>query len=663
MLNIVCVQQGNFEGRGSEYVNVLFDMVSRNLAEGFKGRFVCFTDDPRGLDEGITERPLLKGLNGWWNKLYLFAPGLFDEGDHILYFDLDTLITGRLDEIASYTGEFAILRDLLHGEQGVYNKWQSAVMSWRAGFGSHLWQRFDEQGFPDISGGDQAWIERNQDNADILQDLYPGLFSSYKKSGRKHPKTESVVCFHGRPRPHEVIDGWVPEVWKIGGWSRAELDSFCNTETTKVNANIVYSVSLGLPALEPKPDHSGHVCIVGGGPSLPDSLTEIKAMLGFGHKVWALNNTHDWLIDRGIIPDACVFLDARPENAAFAKRARNDVLYYVASQCDKSMFEALSGKSVATYHNATEGAQETLEPITTGDLHLLGGGTTVGMKAIVIARFIGFKNFHLYGFDSSYREPEGHAYPQPINDNDRALDIVCEGRKFKCAPWMVTQANDFIELANMLVEQDCLITVGGDGLIPYVARMMATPTVTAADVRMLEILKRVKPEFPIGAEIGVFAGDLSSRLLACNGLILYMVDSWAGHGESYCGDSGDWHAGLTQEKQDEYYTLTKKRVAFAGDRARIIRKTSANAAQDIKDGSLDFVFIDADHSYEGCRNDINSWWSKVKPGGLLSGHDYENVDFPKFGVTKAVKEFSSLTGLSHELGDNFTWFITKPEVL
>jgi hypothetical protein len=76
--------------------------------------------------------------------------------------------------------------------------------------------------------------------------------------------------------------------------------------------------------------------------------------------------------------------------------------------------------------------------------------------------------------------------------------------------------------------------------------------------------------------------------------------------------------------------------------------------------SLDFVFIDADHGYEGCLRDLRAWYPKVKPGGIFSGHDYENTSYPKFGVTQAVKEFAAEKGLLIELGENFTWFAKVP---
>ena len=72
---------------------------------------------------------------------------------------------------------------------------------------------------------------------------------------------------------------------------------------------------------------------------------------------------------------------------------------------------------------------------------------------------------------------------------------------------------------------------------------------------------------------------------------------------------------------------------------RIIRKHSVVAAADVTDGSLDFVFIDADHTYPAVVADIAAWWPKVKPGGWIGGHDYGK---PEFGVTGAVNEFATM---------------------
>jgi hypothetical protein len=64
----------------------------------------------------------------------LFKPGLFTEGDRIVFFDLDTVLTGRIDDLCTYDGPFAILRDVFWPD-GL----QSSVMAWKAGECTDIW--------------------------------------------------------------------------------------------------------------------------------------------------------------------------------------------------------------------------------------------------------------------------------------------------------------------------------------------------------------------------------------------------------------------------------------------------------------------------------------------------------------------------------------------
>jgi SAM-dependent methyltransferase len=68
----------------------------------------------------------------------------------------------------------------------------------------------------------------------------------------------------------------------------------------------------------------------------------------------------------------------------------------------------------------------------------------------------------------------------------------------------------------------------------------------------------------------------------------------------------------------------------------IHQSLSWDAAEKYTDGSLDFVYIDADHHYAAVKRDITAWLPKVRPGGIIAGHDFCN--FPDFGVIKAVLE-------------------------
>lgn len=657
MLHVVCIRAGT--AFGPEYVDILHDSVRRNLADGFAGDFTVFTDQPDTYAPGVIVRPLPADLPGWWSKLALHKDWLFPPGERVLFLDLDSVICGRIDELAAYDGPFATLRDFYRPD-GL----QSAVMAWKAGETSDIWRSYEAQGCPqDDPCGDQAWIERDHlETAVRLQDELPGLFVSYKADNlQNHPPAKaSVVVFHGKPRPSDVMTGWVPQVWKVGGMSRADLTTICNTEAEKLAANIRAAIALDIPWFDTAPEHDGHVCIIGGGPSLVDTLDELKWRQSIGQQVWALNGSAKFLAQNGIMVDALVIADARPENIGFVHGwCSPSVEYLLASQCDPAMFGLDKGTDVTLWHVNSEGTADILADEKERPVHLIGGGSTVGLNAMVLAFARGYRKIHLYGFDSSFKENH-HAYAQPQNDGDQVIDALYGDRKFKTTAWMAQQVNEFQDLVPGLVADGCIITVAGEGLLQTVARdlaqnMPATPAQQRADAVLSRLNGAAKPK---GVEIGVFAGEMSAALLRGNPkLHLDMVDSWEGAGAAYDGDSGDWHAELTQDSQNDFMQRALDRVAFAGERARVVRSRSAEAAQAVPDHSCDFVFIDADHSYQGCLADIEAWAPKVRPGGWLCGHDYDLPQFPKFGVTQAVTEYLARTGLSLDLGDNFTWFI------
>ena len=626
-------------------------MVRRNLPAGYPGKFIVFTDTPGEYGDEIEVRDLpVPGLEGWWNKLALFKAGVFPDGEHVLYLDLDTLITGRLDAVADYRGDFAILRDFYrpHGLQ-------SSVMAWKVSDTTKaIWTDWDTAGRRILMGGDQAWMEIALDDPDIWQDVLPDAFISYKVSHGDPPSKACVVVFHGHPRPHEVTSGWVAAVWKLGGMTRAELDAVCNTAVEQVHANIRSASARDLPWFDfDWSHHDRQACIVGGGPSLKDEIKTIRRRRALGQEIWALNGAANYLMGQGIIPDAHVILDARPENVAFVSYPHPGIRYLISSQCDPSIFDALAGCDVTLFHCLSEGVEELLKDEMERPIHLLGAGTTVAIKAMILAELSGFRTLHLIGIDSCYTDGEHHAYVQAWNQGERLMDVVYGARTFSCAPWMVGQAEDFIEYASRF---NGIITVAGDGLLAHIAREGVPEA--AVDTRAREILSRLPADRALqGAEIGVFAGELSERLLAAReDLKLHLVDSWGDY-DPTLAESGDYHATLSDSAQEKYFTRTRQAVSSFNGRAVIHRAKSVAAAQKAPD-SLDFVFIDADHSYEGCRGDIEAWKPKLRPGGLLCGHDYDNSEFPQWGVKRAVDEYVTANDLNLELGDNFTWFVT-----
>lgn len=464
-VTFVCLNSGNYLGRGAEYVNVLFDMVRRNLSPNIQAKFACLTDDAEGLDSYIKVMKLPVDITGWWGKLYLFKDGLFPKNERVIYLDLDTLITGPLEKIAAYDGDMAMLRDFYS-----VNRVGPGVMLWRAGVGSEIWNEWEERGRPTNYMGDLWWINSLNDGEfakkiDLLQDLFEDRFVSYKLHAiQGPPRNASVVCFHGLPRPHEV-EGWVANVWKINGLGSSEMKVINNVNHSTIKNNIHASSLLDMPWLELKEERKEELLVVGGGPSIKLDVEEIRIRQQRGAIVMALNGAGNWLSKRNIKPDYVVVIDARDSNVGFVSTLVADH-YFLASQCDMSLFRAV--KDVATLFHIDI---PNLGYYVPGErpIQAVGGGVTVGLIALSVAYTQGFRKMHLYGYDSSYQRDDHHAYEQKQNDGEPVLEARVGGRTFMAAPWMIMQANQFQELACQLMQLDCQISVHGTGLLPCVA--------------------------------------------------------------------------------------------------------------------------------------------------------------------------------------------------
>ena len=166
--------------------------------------------------------------------------------------------------------------------------------------------------------------------------------------------------------------------------------------------------------------------------------------------------------------------------------------------------------------------------------------------------------------------------------------------------------------------------------------------------RWYPLLARLPKEECTAAEIGVWKCYLSKTVLAKHSkLILTLVDPW----KEVTIPEGRQKLNLDQNDLDKMYDFALSlNIKYPG-RCNVIRDYSVNAANTVEDVSLDLVFIDGDHSYNGVIQDIEAWRNKVKPGGWLGGHDYG----PRFpGVIGAVNE---TFGSNVELDTDDTWWI------
>jgi hypothetical protein len=239
MIHVICLKHG--DKYDSRYVDKLYNMVLRNTRRklGRDFTFTCYTDSRVGIDPAIRwiELPR-KDLMGWWHKLWFFSPEFIITigPGQVLYLDLDTVIVGNIDEYMDYTSTqapLAILRDMgtRNNQPPASVNWGSAIMSWPVGWGQEIWKEFTRDVGQQMRGhghGDQGYIKYVVKPKDVAlwQDILTGNSKviSYKWDIRDPnqgtpdppvPPGTSIVCFHGRPWPHEVTNLlWMQQHWK-----------------------------------------------------------------------------------------------------------------------------------------------------------------------------------------------------------------------------------------------------------------------------------------------------------------------------------------------------------------------------------------------------------------------------------------------------------------
>ena len=135
--------------------------------------------------------------------------------------------------------------------------------------------------------------------------------------------------------------------------------------------------------------------------------------------------------------------------------------------------------------------------------------------------------------------------------------------------------------------------------------------------------------YKIGVEVGVERAVFSKAICRrSRGVKLYGIDPW----EFYEG----YREHVPQERLDGFFHSTRERMK--GCNYQIIRDYSMNAVKRFEDESIDFVYIDGNHEYKWVKEDIREWHKKVRPGGIVSGHDYGNVRYMQVGEGGQTKQ-------------------------
>lgn len=231
----------------------------------------------------------------------------------------------------------------------------------------------------------------------------------------------------------------------------------CNTPDEVLHRNIKTNSRRLLRWIKQEPAHDRTAILVGSGPSLKDSLDEIRGMDG---EIFAMNGAAQFLADNGIMPDYQVMIDARDKTRTLVGPAKQHLF---ASQVSPLCFDMVDDPIV--WHLQIEGIDDLL-PAHNDEYCLLGGAASVGNTATCLVYAMGYRIMHCFGYDSSHSDGESHAFVQEINKGDPCAEVIWNEKRYVASFTMKLQAERFMETSRVLRHLGCDIHVHGTGLLP-----------------------------------------------------------------------------------------------------------------------------------------------------------------------------------------------------
>lgn len=180
-------------------------------------------------------------------------------------------------------------------------------------------------------------------------------------------------------------------------------ESTCVVDLDGRVENLQINLQRGLPVCTRLPERAGKLALCGAGPSLRHHVSELREWPG---EVWAVNGAYSFLRDHGIVPHGFVAIDPLPGMAQYVENTDPATTFYIASICDPSVFDNLCDRNVIMFHPDGEDMQHRYPP----DSWIVGGGTTVLTRAPYLGLLLGWRDFTVFGADSSYEGLQRYAY-------------------------------------------------------------------------------------------------------------------------------------------------------------------------------------------------------------------------------------------------------------
>lgn len=206
--------------------------------------------------------------------------------------------------------------------------------------------------------------------------------------------------------------------------------------------------------------HTINIC--GYGSTLKDTWPEIDK----NFPVMTTSGSHNFLISKGIIPEFHVECDPRPHKLTFLKQPHKACTYLIGSLCDPRMFKRLKRHKIKMWHPLTDAKDEQMELMREIEFgaHMIGGGSNAGLRALLLAFHMGYRNFHLFGIDCSYKNKEVWA-GEHSGKAHVMEEVECNGKRFWTSDIMYNAAQDFVELMQSPLLHGCHFFIHGESLL------------------------------------------------------------------------------------------------------------------------------------------------------------------------------------------------------
>ena len=252
--------------------------------------------------------------------------------------------------------------------------------------------------------------------------------------------------------------------WALGD----DIQKACilNIEEDQIRKNVRTNCLGAWQQMSPHRANNNELILLCGGPSLDSQLETIKELRAEGAGTVTMNGTYHWAIEHQVYPGCQIVCDARPHNVRFVQPMLEECKYLIASQCDPEVFAQLPPGRTYMWHTTADAIRDILSELLP-QWWGVPGGCTVLLRAIPMLRMLGFQKFHLFGADSCLMDGKHHAYAQAENDGQLVIPVNVGGKTFHCHPWMIAQAQEWMNLIKYFGET-FQVEVYGDGLLAWI---------------------------------------------------------------------------------------------------------------------------------------------------------------------------------------------------